>query len=206
MKQLTEEKKEEKRKEEEAEAVETSHTEERPEEPPQDKKPQEIKMDSLRTQEARGAADDKKAAELAEKLKATEDKYLRLCAEFDNFRKRTEAERIDQAKHAAGKFIEAVLPVLDSFERSQKTLTADADTSDEVKKGFTLIHKQLEDILQKFGVTKMAAVGQPFDPRLHEALLQKESEQPPQTVLEEYQTGYLLHDKVLRHAQVVVAK
>jgi molecular chaperone GrpE len=143
---------------------------------------------------------------LAEKLKAAEDKYLRLCAEFDNFRKRTEAEKTDHAKYAAGKFIEAVLPVLDSFERSQKALDADAAAGDEVKKGFALIHRQLEDVLQKFGVTKMTAVGQLFDPRFHEAVLQKESDQPAQTVLEELQTGYVLHDKVLRPAMVVVAK
>ncbi|MDR2429108.1 MAG: nucleotide exchange factor GrpE [Candidatus Margulisbacteria bacterium] len=168
--------------------------------------PQKIKIDALKAQENQSAADAKKTAELAEKLKAAEDKYLRLCAEFDNFRKRTEAEKIEHAKYAAGKFIEAVLPVLDSFERSQKALDADAAAGEEVKKGFALIHRQLEDVLQKFGVTKMTAVGQLFDPRFHEAVLQKESGQPAQTVLEELQTGYVLHDKVLRPAMVVVAK
>ena len=168
--------------------------------------PQKIKIDALKAQENQSAADAKKTAELAEKLKAAEDKYLRLYAEFDNFRKRTEAEKTEHAKYAAGKFIEAVLPVLDSFERSQKALDADAAASDEVKKGFALIHRQLEDVLQKFGVTKMAAVGQTFDPRWHEAVLQKESDQPAQTVLEELQTGYVMHDKVLRPAMVVVAK
>ena len=159
--------------------------------------PQKIKIDALKAQENQSAADAKKTAE---------DKYLRLYAEFDNFRKRTEAEKTEHAKYAAGKFIEAVLPVLDSFERSQKALDADAAASDEVKKGFALIHRQLEDVLQKFGVTKMAAIGQLFDPRWHEAVLQKESDQPAQTVLEELQTGYVMHDKVLRPAMVVVAK
>ena len=141
--------------------------------------------------------------ELTEKLKAAEDKYLRLYAEFENFRKRSEAEKTEYARYAAGKFIEAVLPVLDSFERSQKTLAA---AEAEIQNGFALIRKQLEDVLQKFGVQRMESVGKIFDPRFHEALLQKESDQPAQTVLEEYLAGYLLHDKVLRHAQVVVAK
>jgi molecular chaperone GrpE len=181
--------------------------------------PQEIKIEDLQNAQrlkqqtssaaelrAVSEAEPPKQGELEKKLKAAEDKYLRLYAEFDNFRKRTEAEKTEYAKYAAGKFIEAVLPVLDSFERSQKALDADAAASGEVKKGFALIHRQLEDVLQKFGVTKMTAVGQPFDPRFHEAVLQKESDQPAQTVLEELQTGYVMHDKVLRPAMVVVAK
>jgi molecular chaperone GrpE len=200
---LTEQKKEE-HKPKEAKSAGEKQTAEKPS---ADKiEPQKIKVEDLKTQESKNAADDKKAAELTEKLKAAEDKYLRLYAEFDNFRKRSEVEKTDHAKYAAGQFIEAVLPVLDSFERSQKALDADAAASDEVKKGFALIHRQLEDILQKFGVTKMAAVGQPFDPRLHEAVLQKESDQPAHTVLEEMQTGYVMYDKVLRPAMVVVAK
>ena len=166
-------------------------------------KPQEIKVETLKTKEAKSAVDSKKITELEEKLKTAEDKYLRLYAEFENFRKRTEAEKTEHAKYAAGQFVEAVLPVLDSFERSQKTLT-EADA--EVRNGFELIRKQLEDVLQKFGVQRMESVGKIFDPRFHEALLQQESDQPAQTVLEEYLAGYLMHDKVLRHAQVVVAK
>ncbi|MDR1452494.1 MAG: nucleotide exchange factor GrpE [Candidatus Margulisbacteria bacterium] len=168
--------------------------------------PQRIKIEDLKAQENQSAVDGKKAAELAEKLKTAEDKYLRLYAEFDNFRKRAETEKTEHTKYAAGKFIEAVLPVLDSFERSQKTLNVDARAGEEVKKGFALIHKQLEDVLRKFGVTKMTAVGQLFDPRFHEAALQKESDQPSQTVLEELQTGYVMYDKVLRPAMVVVAR
>jgi molecular chaperone GrpE len=190
----------------------TEHKEHKKEEhkkPQAEKKqaPQEIKIENLKIQASKGAADDKKAAELAEKLKAAEDKYLRLFAEFDNFRKRTESEKAEFSKYAAGNFIEAVLPVLDSFERSQKTLDADAAAGDEVKKGFALIHRQLEDILQTFGVQKMETAGQPFDPRLHEAVMQKDGGgQPAHTVLEELQTGYVLYDRVLRPAMVVVAK
>ncbi|MDR2430794.1 MAG: nucleotide exchange factor GrpE [Candidatus Margulisbacteria bacterium] len=168
--------------------------------------PQKIKIEDLKAQENQNAADAKKAAELTEKLKAAEDKYLRLFAEFDNFRKRTEGEKAEFSKYAAGNFIEAVLPVLDSFERSQKALDAEADAGGEVQKGFALIHRQLEDILRKFGVQKMTAAGQPFDPRLHEAVMQKESDQPSHTVLEELQTGYVMYDKVLRPAMVIVAK
>jgi molecular chaperone GrpE len=201
---LTEQKKEEHKHKETNPAAEKPAAEKKP---VADKiEPQKIKVEDLKTQESKNAADDKKTVELTEKLKAAEDKYLRLYAEFDNFRKRTEAEKTDHAKYAAGKFIEAVLPVLDSFERSQKALDADTAASDEVKKGFALIHRQLEDVLQKFGVTKMIAVGQLFDPRFHEAVLQKEAEQPSHTVLEELQTGYVMYDKVLRPAMVVVAK
>jgi molecular chaperone GrpE len=187
----------------------------------EEKKPQKIKIENLQTA-AIGAssAPAPEVAELKEKLAAAEDRYLRLFAEFDNFRKRTEGERADFARYAAGNFIEAALPVLDSFERYQKLVEtpgpetpapapAGAQPSGpdgELRKGFALIHKQLEDILQKFGVQKITAVGQPFDPRFHEAVLQKESDQPAHTVLEEMQTGFMLHDRVLRPAMVVVAK
>ena len=170
----------------------------------EEKKPQAVKIEDL--QNAAAKSSPKEAAETKEKLLAAEDKYLRLCAEFDNYRKRTENEKSEFAKYAAGNFIEAVLPVLDSFERSQKALETDANAGDEVKKGFALIHKQLEDVLQKFGVKKMEAVGKIFDPRFQEAVMQKESDQPAQTVLEELQTGYVMYDKVLRAAMVVVAK
>jgi molecular chaperone GrpE len=207
---LTEQKKEE-HKSKEAKPAGEKQTAEKPS---ADKiEPQKIKVEDLKNKPLGSAFNAEQrtlsgveVSELTEKLKAAEDKYLRLYAEFDNFRKRSEVEKTDHAKYAAGQFIEAVLPVLDSFERSQKALDSDVAASDEVKKGFALIHRQLEDILQKFGVTKMAAVGQPFDPRLHEAVLQKESDQPSHTVLEEMQTGYVMHDKVLRPAMVVVAK
>lgn len=170
----------------------------------EEKKPQPVKIENLQNAAVQDSAPDKAAAELKEKLLAAEDKYLRLFAEFDNYRKRTEGEKTEFSKYAAGNFAEAILPVLDSFERSEKALAA--NVSEEVRKGFALIHKQLEDILQKFGVKKMEAVGKVFDPRYHEAVLQKESDQPAQTVLEELQTGYLMHEKVLRAAMVVVAK
>jgi len=173
---------------------------------PAPKKPQEIKIENLKTaaETAQGSAQEK--TELKEKLLAAEDKYLRLFAEFDNYRKRTDNEKAEFSKYAAGNFAKEILPVLDSFERSEKTFAAEAGASEEVRKGFALIHRQLADVLQKLGIQKMETLGKVFDPCYHEAVMQKESDRPPQTVLEELQTGYLLYEKVLRPAMVVVAK
>jgi molecular chaperone GrpE len=144
--------------------------------------------------------------QLKKQLIEADDKYLRLYAEFDNYRRRTDAEKSELCKTAGKSLIEGVLPILDSFCHSEASFDKETTSVDDLKKGFSLIHKQLEDALRKHGVEKMVVVGQPFDPYRHEAVMQKESDQPSQTVLEELQIGYLLHDKVLRPAIVVVAK
>lgn len=133
-----------------------------------------------------------------------QQQLLRVHADFENFRKRTRQEKEDLQKFATRRVLEDLLPVLDNFERA---LPALADASPEVRQGMEMVHRQLAGVLQGHGVETMEPVGQPFDPRIHEAVMQEHSEgQEPGTVLEVLQKGYTLRDKVLRPAMVKVAQ
>lgn len=144
----------------------------------------------------------KKIEELEVKLKESDDKYLRLFAEYDNYRKRTTKEKIEAYGDATGKCISDILPVLDSFERA-----IDAECTDEAfKNGMQMIYNQFTETLKKLGVTEMEALGKEFDPNLHNAIKQVEDENfGENTVCEIFQKGYMLKDKVIRHAIVAVA-
>ncbi|MGO8935302.1 MAG: nucleotide exchange factor GrpE [Terracidiphilus sp.] len=142
-----------------------------------------------------------------EKLKAERDALLdrlaRLQAEFDNARKRAVREQQEFREFAAADAIKALLPPLDSFERA---LRAGGD-SGELRNGIELIYRQFQDALQKIGVQPIAATGQAFDPRIHEAVEMVEtSEVPDHYVLDELQRGYKYKDRLLRPAMVRVAR
>jgi molecular chaperone GrpE len=142
-----------------------------------------------------------------EKLKAERDALLdrlaRQQAEFDNARKRAVREQQEFREFAAADVIKNVLPILDSFERA---LTAAGDASD-FRSGVELIYRQFQDALQKIGVQPIAAVGQPFDPRFHEAIeMVDTSEVPDHHVLDELQRGYKYKERLLRPAMVRVAR
>jgi molecular chaperone GrpE len=142
-----------------------------------------------------------------EKLKAERDALLdrlaRQQAEFDNARKRASREQQEFREFAAADVIRNILPVLDSFERALK---AGGDAGD-FRSGIDLIYRQLQDALQKAGVQEIAAVGQPFDPRFHEAIeMVDTTEVPDHHVLEELQRGYKYKDRLLRPAMVRVAR
>ncbi len=132
-----------------------------------------------------------------------QDRALRLRAEFDNFRKRTSRELEQARTQAAEKLLQDLLPVLDHLELA---LEHAADAQDEFANGVRMTAKQFADALSKAGVTPIVATGERFNPELHEALAQQPSdEHPADTVLMEYQRGYRLGDRVLRHARVVVS-
>jgi len=142
-----------------------------------------------------------------EKLKAERDALLdrlaRLQAEFDNARKRGVREQQDFREFAAADVIKNFLPTLDNFERALK---ADADST-EFRKGIELIYRQFQDALQKIGVQPIVAVGQPFDPRVHEAVeMVDTAEVPDHHVVDELQRGYKYKDRLLRPAMVRVAR
>jgi len=143
-----------------------------------------------------------------EKVKAERDALLdrlaRLQAEFDNARKRAVREQQEFREFAAADVIRAVLPALDSFERALKTPGGDAG---DFRGGVELIYKQFQDALQKIGVQAIAAVGQPFDPRVHEAIeMVDTTEVADHQVLDELQRGYKYKDRLLRPAMVRVAR
>lgn len=133
------------------------------------------------------------------------DRLLRKSAEFENYRKRVDRERRETAQYAASDLIEALLPILDDFERA---LQADpAADPDAYRKGVELIYKQLQDLLARRGVTAIEAVGKDFDPRFHQAITHEESAgRRENEVVEEVRRGYMLGDRLLRPAMVKVAK
>lgn len=130
------------------------------------------------------------------------DKYLRLYAEYDNYRKRTSKEKIEAYGDAAAKTIAEILPAIDNFERA-----LDAETDDEsYKNGIRMIFNQLQDILKKIGVTEIEALNQPFDPKIHSAIKQIDDENfGENTVCQVFQKGYRLGDRIIRHSMVAVA-
>lgn len=164
---------------------------------------------SEKASEAEEKPEEDPAAALEAKVKALEeaaaadkDKYLRLLAEYDNFRKRSLKERLDASADATAKAALEVISVIDNFERAMA-----AECSDEgYKKGVEMIYGQFTEVIKKLGVEEIEALGKEFDPNLHNAVSQVEDENfGENTVSQVYQKGYKLGDKVIRCAMVVVA-
>jgi molecular chaperone GrpE len=155
-----------------------------------------------------GAAPDSALADQMQKLAAEKqdltNSLVRLQADFDNYRKRTEKER-DQARHRGIEhLIEQLLPVLDGFDRA--LAARDDPAYEDYRKGFELIRKQLWDLLAKQGVHRIESIGKEFDPNVHHAVEHvPTSDFPDGAVIEEFQPGYVFHNRVLRPAMVRVA-
>jgi molecular chaperone GrpE len=151
---------------------------------------------------------DQEQAELARlKTEAEENqqRFVRAQADFDNFRRRTQKEKEELAKYASMKLVTELVPVLDNFERAMATVPEGTET-ESFAKGIQMILRQLETVLTNEGLTAMEAVGQPFNPEFHQAIMQVESEEHEEgIVVEEVQKGYMLKDKVLRPAMVKVS-
>nr|WP_303621594.1 nucleotide exchange factor GrpE [Bacillus sp. FJAT-45066] len=144
--------------------------------------------------------------ELQSKLNESENKYLRLHADFDNFRRRVRLDQEATQKYRAQNLVTDILPALDNFERALKV-----DSEDEQIKtflqGMDMVYRQLMDALKNEGVEVIEAVGQSFDPHLHQAVMQVEEEGvEPNTVVEEFQKGYKLKDRVIRPSMVKVSQ
>ncbi len=153
--------------------------------------------------------EDKAEIDETEKLKAEiedmNNKYLRLAADFDNYRKRQAQEREDLLKYGAVETLKKLIPVLDTIERAKVQIDKLEDVS-KVKESYEVILKQFTDILDKCGLEKMNVEGEMFDPNLHEAVAQvPTNEMPEGTIVNQMQTGYKTKDKILRPAMVSVA-
>ena len=143
---------------------------------------------------------------LAKDLDAEKNAHLRSLADFQNFRRRKEEELKSASLTSNKEMITALLPVLDNFERALGAAEKN-QSYDALIGGVKLTLRQIQDYLKKQGVTPIEAVGKEFDPALHDAVMRVEdSDQPENTVVEELQRGYILHDKVLRPAMVKVAR
>ncbi|MBR5192871.1 MAG: nucleotide exchange factor GrpE [Bacteroidaceae bacterium] len=146
-------------------------------------------------------------AEAQQMVNEERDKYLRLSAEFDNYRKRTLKEKAELIKNGGEKTLTAILPVLDDFERALKNMGTSEETK-AMKEGVELIFSKFQKILGQEGLQKIETEGQAFDTDFHEAiaLIPAPAEELKGKILDCVQTGYMLNEKVIRHAKVAVAQ
>ncbi|GED12658.1 nucleotide exchange factor GrpE [Aneurinibacillus migulanus] len=181
-----------------AEAVESVHSEES----------EQLKA----TSEANESSDVTREEELLaqiEQLKAEKEElnnqYLRAHADLQNFRARVNKEKEQMLKYSSQRAVEALLPVIDNFERAIAA-SQDAQDTSALKEGIEMVFRQLQQVLEQEGVTVVPGVGEPFDPNMHQAVMQEESsEYESGMVIEEFQKGYKLKDRVIRPSMVKVS-
>lgn len=174
-------------------AAETAEEEEEPQDEKEEKKLFKKKQKA-----------DKKQEALKEKIDELEDKVKRQMAEFDNFRKRTEKEKTAMFETGARSVIEKILPVVDNFERGFASIPEE-EKGTPFAEGMEMVYKQLMTELEKMDVKPIPAVGEEFDPNLHNAVMQVESEEYESGVIaQELQKGYTYRDNVVRHSMVAV--
>ncbi len=154
---------------------------------------------------AEAQEEESEVDQLKTALRESHDRLLRKQAEFDNFRKRNERQRLDYIKYAAGELLREILPVLDNLERAIEAPAS--GTEDRLHEGISIIHRQFIDLLQKAGLREVEGLGREFDPHVHEAVGHVETnERNEGEILEVYQKGYFFKDRLLRPALVNVAK
>ena len=141
-------------------------------------------------------------SKLTKELDELNDRYKRLFAEFENYKKRTQKESLNKYAEITGDVVSKVLPVLDNLEKAAGVKTDDTSYQDGIK----LVVKQFSEVLSKLGMSEIEAVGQRFDPSLHEAVSHiDDPNKGEQEIVEEYRKGYKIGDKVIRHSMVIVA-
>jgi len=171
------------------------------------KKDEDLDQNEIPATEGNEVVTDEETPEqlLKQEVALANDKYLRLYAEFDNFRRRTIKERSELLQTAGLDVIVSLLPVLDDFDRALRHMDNAADVN-AVKEGVVLIQSKLKNILGQKGLKDMQAIGTAFDPELHEAItnIPAPTDEQKGKVIDEVEKGYYLNDKVARHAKVVV--
>ncbi|MBQ8860942.1 MAG: nucleotide exchange factor GrpE [Ruminococcus sp.] len=159
-------------------------------------------VETTQTEEVKELTAEEK---LENELKASNEKYMRLYAEYDNYRKRTQNEKVQIYADATAKAVEEILPLADSLTMALSQFEG-KDVPPEFSKGIELIANQLKSSFDKLSVTPFGEVGDEFDPNIHNAISKIEDETLGENVIAQvYQTGYKLNDKIIRHAMVVVA-
>ncbi|MFG0336300.1 MAG: nucleotide exchange factor GrpE, partial [Maioricimonas sp. JB049] len=156
--------------------------------------------------------DSSGSASLEEQLQATQaerdenyNRFLRAQAELDNYRKRTQRDRDEERRFASLPLARDLLPAMDNLQRAIDA-AAQTQNVDELTSGVQMVLRQIEEVLGQFGVTPITAVGEPFDPNLHEAVQQiPTSDHPPMTVIQELERGFTLHDRIVRPSKVIVS-
>ncbi|OCA92502.1 nucleotide exchange factor GrpE [Pseudobacillus wudalianchiensis] len=165
-----------------------------------------VQAENATAEEEQPAADAslEKINELEQKLEEAENRYLRLLADFDNLRRRTQLDREASEKYRAQSLISDLLPLLDNFERALKVEASNEQTKS-VLQGMEMVYKGLVAALEKEGVEVIEAVGKEFDPNFHQAVMTDSDDQyGPNEVIEEFQKGYKLKDRIIRPSMVKV--
>ncbi|MBO6271904.1 nucleotide exchange factor GrpE, partial [bacterium] len=161
-------------------------------------------IEELDSKEENPVEEDEINSDLQSKYDELNNQYIRLAADFDNYRKRQAQERESLLKYGAESTLKKVIEVLDNFERGEKA-NETVEDCDKLRESFNLIHKQLFDVLSKSGLEVIEAEGKEFDPNFHEAVMQTPtSEYPEHTIIAELQKGYKMGDRVLRPSLVNV--
>ena len=156
--------------------------------------------DPLKEMEARLESLEKEAKE-------SYDRFLRVSAEFENYKKRAAREMNDFRKFANESFIKAMLPVVDNLDRAIESSSNDDHAQNSVVEGVNMTLKEILKVFEQFNVKPFESLGKAFDPALHQAVMQEETDDHPEnTILNELQKGYMMHDRLLRPAMVVVSK
>jgi molecular chaperone GrpE len=156
--------------------------------------------------EATITALEQQVESLKAQLEDRTSQYMRIAADFDNFRKRTQKEKEELEQQIKSATILEVLPVVDNFERARSQLKPQTDAEMTIHKSYQSVYKQLVDCLKRLGVSPMRPKGKEFDPNLHDAVMREPTNEYPEgTVIDELMPGYFLGERVLRHAMVKVA-
>ncbi|MCL7040230.1 hypothetical protein MKW94_017485 [Papaver nudicaule] len=143
---------------------------------------------------------------LTEELASMKDRTLRIGADFDNFRKRTERERLSLVTNVQGEVVESFLSVMDNFERAKSQIKAETEGEEKINNSYQSIYKQFLEVLGSLGVVSVETVGHPFDPLLHEAIMREDSEEfEDGIILQEFRKGFKLGDRLLRPSMVKVS-
>ncbi len=149
---------------------------------------------------------DARLEQLEKEHETLKSQYVRIAADFDNFRKRQSRDQDDLKIQLVSKALKAILPIVDNFERARQQLKPESEEAQTLHRSYQGLYKQLVEVLKQQGVAPMRVVGQQFDPNLHEAVLREPSEEfNEDIIIEELQRGYHLEGKVLRHALVKVS-
>jgi len=166
------------------------------------------KSEEINTEELKNSIsnNDARLEQLEKEHETLKNQYVRISADFDNFRKRQSRDQDDLKIQLVSKSLTAILPIVDNFERARQQLKPESEEAQALHRSYQGLYKQLVEVLKQQGVAPMRVVGQPFDPNLHEAVLREPSEEFSEDfIAEELQRGYHLEGKVLRHALVKVS-
>ncbi|KAL2631956.1 hypothetical protein R1flu_016642 [Riccia fluitans] len=143
---------------------------------------------------------------LTEEIQTAKERFLRLNADFDNFRKRSETEKSQISNNVKGDVIESLLPMVDNFERAKASIKTETEAEQKIDRSYQSIYKQFVEIMKGLGVVAVETTGKPFDPNLHEAIMREESDEYEEgIVLQEFRRGFIIGSKLLRPAMVKVS-